>query len=238
VIGDSLEVIGSAPCYCDKSSYQDCSNIIERYDLLDRLPERVRAVIKKGMAGEIAETPKKQWENVRHFVIGSNFKLLQKAKERAAEYGIPACIVSAQLNGEAREVAKVLTAIGKEIIATGNPFSKPVCLLCGGETTVTVTGNGKGGRNQEMCLAALLEIAGWDTIVFLSAGTDGIDGDSDAAGAVVDSSSYEKAEAQQLAASAYLKRNDSYSFFKQTGDLIQTGPTGTNVMDMTLMLVA
>jgi hydroxypyruvate reductase/glycerate 2-kinase len=162
---------------------------------------------------------------------------MMKAKQKAEAMHIPAHIMSSQIKGEAQEVAKVLISLGKEIIKTGNPFSRPACLLFGGETTVALKGDGMGGRNQELCLSALKEIGTNEHIVFLSAGTDGIDGNSDAAGAVVDHRSHEKAAALQLNIDDYLKRNDSYSFFKKTGDLIQPGPTGTNVMDLIAMVI-
>ena len=160
-----------------------------------------------------------------------------KGKEKSEALGIKAYIMSSQLRGEAREIAKAIVAIGEEIIRTANPFEYPVCLLFGGETTVTVKGKGKGGRSQEMCLAALREIRDNKRMLFLSAGTDGIDGNSDAAGAVVDYLSHGKADKLHLVLDDYLNNNDSYHFFKQTGDLIITGPTGTNVMDITILLI-
>ena len=135
-------------------------------------------------------------------------------------------------------MAKAILAIGEEIAATGQPFAPPLCLLFGGETTVTLRGDGMGGRNQEMALAALGEFKGNPRFLFLSAGTDGIDGHSDAAGAVVDGGSFARAWKFGLKIDDYLARNDSYNFFRQTGDLIMTGPTGTNVMDMTVLLIA
>jgi hydroxypyruvate reductase/glycerate 2-kinase len=238
VIGDDLETIASAPLYCDSSTYKDTLTILVRYDLWDAVPQTVRAVVQRGLSGESAETPKVPKRTIRHVIIGSNFRLMMNAKQKAESMGMPAHIMSSRIQGEAQEVAKVLISLGKEIIETGNPFSRPVCLLFGGETTVAVRGDGTGGRNQELCLSALKEIGTNEHIVFLSAGTDGIDGNSDAAGAVVDRSSYEKAAALQMAINDYLERNDSYSFFKKTGDLIQTGPSGTNVMDLIVMLIS
>ena len=145
--------------------------------------------------------------------------------------------MSSQLHGEAKEVAKVIISIGKEIKQNKNPFNPPACLLFGGETTVNVVGNGKGGRNQEIVLSALKEIKNEEGIVFLSAGTDGIDGNSDADGAVVDKNSYIKAKNLKLNIDEYLKNNDSYNFFKKTEDLIITGKTGTNVMDIQILIV-
>ena len=238
VIGDDLEAIGSAPLYFDRSSFADTHAILKKYGLWDQAPESVRTVVQKGLAGEIEETPKTPSPLIDQFLIGSNLKVLQKGKERAEALGIPARIMSSRLRGEAREAAKAIMAVGEEIATTGQPFAAPVCLLFGGETTVTLRGDGMGGRNQEMALAALGEIRANPRFVFLSAGTDGIDGHSAAAGAVVDHTSWERARALGLKIDDYLARNDSHRFFRETGDLIMTGPTGTNVMDMTALLIA
>ncbi|WP_029520761.1 glycerate kinase [Persephonella sp. IF05-L8] len=236
VIGDDLFTIGSAPMYYDTSTFEDAYNVLKKYNLMDKIPETVLQVILKGLKGEIPDTPKSENPNIKHYIIGSNLIALQKAKQKAEEK-IPAYILTSQLKGEAREVAKAVTAIGKEIKKSGNPFRPPVCILSGGETTVTVRGNGKGGRNQEFCLSALQEIKNIDNIVLLSGGTDGIDGNSDAAGAVIDKNSYEKAKQLNLNIDEYLNNNNSYNFFKQTGDLIITGATGTNVMDISILIV-
>jgi glycerate 2-kinase len=237
VIGDDLEAIGSAPLYFDRSSYGETHAILHKYGLWETAPESVRTVVRKGLAGEMEETPKAPSPLIDHFLIGTNLKILRKGKERGEALGIPIRIMSSRLRGEAREAAKAILAIGEEIATTGAPFAPPVCLLFGGETTVTLRGNGMGGRNQEMALAALREFQGNPRFLFLSAGTDGIDGHSDAAGALVDHTSWEKARELGLRIDDYLARNDSYHFFQKTGDLIMTGPTGTNVMDMTALLI-
>jgi len=236
VIGDDLFTIGSAPLYYDPSTYKDAYNILKKHNIFDKLPENVKYVIEKGMKGNIKETPKKENPNIKHYIIGSNIDALKKIKQKA-EKSIKTYIMTSQLKGEAKEVAKVITAIGKEIKKSSNPFNPPVCLLFGGETTVTVKGNGKGGRNQELCLSALIEIKDTKSIVLLSGGTDGIDGNSEDAGAVVDSSSYEKAKKLGLDLYKYLENNDSNSLFTKIGDNIKTGYTGTNVMDITIMMV-
>ena len=238
VIGDDLEAIGSAPMFFDRSCFADTHAILKKYGLWDAAPESVRMVIRKGLNGEMEETPKGPSPLIDHFLIGSNLKILRKAKEKAETLGIPARIMSSRLRGEARDAAKAILAIGEEIATTGQPFAPPVCLLFGGETTVTLKGDGMGGRNQEMVLAALREFQGNPRFVFLSAGTDGIDGRSDAAGALVDHASWERAQALGLRIDDYLARNDSYHFLGQTEDLIMTGPTGTNVMDMTALLIS
>ncbi len=238
VIGDDLEAIGSAPLFFDRSSFADTHAILIKYGLWDAVPESVRTVILKGVSGEIGETPKGPSPLIDHFLIGSNLKVLRKAKHKLESLGIPARIMSTRLRGEAAEAAKTIMAIGEEIAKTGQPFVAPVCLLFGGETTVTLKGNGMGGRNQEMALAALRELRGDRRFCFLSAGTDGIDGRSDAAGAIVDHESWERAQALGLRIDEYLVRNDSHRFLQQTGDLILTGPTGTNVMDITALLIS
>ncbi len=237
VIGDDLEAIGSAPLYFDRSSYGETHALLKKYGLWETAPPSVRMVVQKGLAGEMEETPKAPSPLIDHVLIGSNLKILEKGRERAEALGIPTRIMSSRLRGEAREVAKAILAIGEEIATSGQPFAPPVCLLFGGETTVTLRGEGMGGRNQEMALAVLREFQGNRRFLFLSAGTDGIDGHSDAAGALVDQGSWEKAKELGLRIDDYLARNDSYHFFRQTGDLIMTGPTGTNVMDMTALLI-
>ena len=145
VIGDDLEAIGSAPMFFDRSSFADTHAILNKYGLWDRAPESVRSVVQKGLDGEMEETPKGPSPLIDHFLIGSNLKILRKAKEKAEALGIPARIMSSRLRGEAREVAKAILAIGEEIATTGQPFAPPVLLLFGGETTVTLKG-GRDGR--------------------------------------------------------------------------------------------
>lgn len=237
VIGDDLETIGSAPFYRDRSTFSDVRNILMGYNLDDRLSPQVSALVDKGLAGEIEETPKEQPSKIDHVIIGSNRKALLRAKEKAASMDITAHIITSRLRGEAVEAAKVIVAMGEEVLTNMNAFDIPVCMIFGGETTVAVRGDGKGGRNQEMCLSALREIGHRPGIVFLSAGTDGIDGNSNAAGAAVDCESFKLAEELGLKIDDYLRRNDSNTLFEQTGDLIVTGPTGINVMDITILLI-
>lgn len=237
VIGDDLETIGSAPFYRDCSTYSDVQNIFSRYNLKSKLTSAVRTIIEEGLAGQVEETPKEQSSRIDHVIIGSNKMALQRAKEKAVSLDITAHIITSRLRGEAKEIAKAIIAMGEEIAMTLNPYDMPVCLIFGGETTVTVKGDGKGGRNQEMCLSALREIGHRSDMVFLSAGTDGIDGNSNEAGAVVDCNSYQRVEELGLKIDDYLRRNDSNKLFEQTGDLIITGPTGINVMDITILLI-
>jgi len=237
VIGDDLETIGSGPFYRDRSTFTDVWTILLKYRLCDQLSPAVCILIERGIAGQVEETPKNESLQIDHIIIGSNLKALQRAKEKAESLDMTAHILTSRLRGEAKEIAKAIIAMGEEISANLNPFDMPVCLIFGGETTVTVKGHGKGGRNQEMCLSALREIGNRSDMVFLSAGTDGIDGNSKDAGAVVDCNSYKRIEELGLKIDDYLKRNDSSTLFEQTGDLITTGPTGINVMDITILLI-
>ena len=237
VVGDDLETIGSAPLYFDRTTYQDVFKILEKYNLFDKLPENVKKVLKDGLEGKIPDTPKSPNPKIKHFIIGNNLKALKRIQEEAQNSGFKTHILTSQIKGEAREIAKAIVSIGKESLSSNNPEKPPACFLFGGETTVNVVGNGKGGRNQELCLAGLNEIKETKNIILLSGGTDGIDGNSDAAGAVVDYESYLKSKGLGLDINQYLKNNDSYHFFKKTGDLIITGKTGTNVMDVIILLV-
>jgi glycerate 2-kinase len=237
VIGDDLETIGSAPFYRDQSTFADALDILNRYNLNVQVSPLVTDLFKKGLAMEYDEEPKAESLRIDHIVIGSNIKALKRAKEKAASLDMTAHIMTSRLRGEAREVSKVIVAMGEEIAMNQNFNDRPVCLLFGGETTVTVKGDGKGGRNQEMCLSALREIRLHSDMAFLSAGTDGIDGNSTAAGAVVDCRSYQRTKELDLKIDDYLRRNDSNNLLKQTNDLIITGPTGINVMDITILLI-
>ncbi|WP_457639840.1 glycerate kinase type-2 family protein [Persephonella sp.] len=234
VIGDDLFTIGSAPLYYDKSTFEDAYRILEKYSLLDKVPASVKQVIQKGLKGQIEETPKTENPHIKHHIIGNNLTALKKIKE---ESPFPAYIMTSQLHGEAREVAKAVVSIGKEVLKSGNPFDPPAVLLFGGETTVTVRGTGRGGRNQEFCLSALQELKDTPDVTVLSAGTDGIDGNTTSAGAVVDIETYRKAVRLNLDVNRFLENNDSHSFFGKTGGLINTGYTGTNVMDIVIMIV-
>jgi len=240
VVGDDLDVIGSGPTVPDRSTYQDSVALLRRYEIWDRIPDAVRAHLAEGAAGRIPESPKPgapAFERCSQVLVGSCLRALAAASEKAGQLGYRTLVLSSKVEGEAREVAKAFAAIGKEIRSSGLPLPAPACVLIGGETTVTLQGDGRGGRNQEFVLAGALALDGQDGIVLLAAGTDGTDGPTDAAGAVGDGRTCAAARALALDPHAYLKRNDSYAFFKQLGDLIVTGPTRTNVMDVYMLLV-
>jgi glycerate 2-kinase len=174
---------------------------------------------------------------VQNVIVGSNRLAVDAAAQQARALGYHTLVLSTFIEGETRDVARVHAAIAKEICATGRPVKPPACVISGGETTVTIRGNGQGGRNQEFALAAALDIAGLKDVVVLSAGTDGTDGPTDAAGAIANGSTIARAEAKGADAAAYLANNDSYHFFENLGDLIKTGPTGTNVADVRILLL-
>jgi hydroxypyruvate reductase len=192
------------------------------------------------MNGEILDTPKEGdpvFENTQNLVIASNALAAWAAAQKAKDLQYNTMILSTFVEGETKEVAKVHTAIIKEILNSDTPLPPPACLITGGETTVTIRGKGLGGRNQEFVLAAACEIDGMENVVVFSAGTDGTDGPTDAAGAIADGSTLRRAQEKQLDPLEYLNSNDSYHFFESLDDLIKTGPTNTNVMDLRILLV-
>jgi hydroxypyruvate reductase len=196
--------------------------------------------IREGVEGKKEETLKEgnpAFEKVYNRIVGNNLLAMKEAQKKAKALGYRTVMLSSLVEGETREVAKVHAAVAKEVLLSGNPIPPPACILSGGETTVTLKGKGKGGRNQEFALALALEIAGWKEIVGLSAGTDGTDGPTDAAGAFVDGGTLSRAKDLGLDPWVSLRENDSYPFFERLGDLLITGPTGTNVMDLRVLLI-
>jgi hydroxypyruvate reductase len=239
VVGDSLDVIGSGLTAPDPSTFSRAMGILENRGVWRDLPRAVRQHLEKGARGEIAETPKRGdalFRNVSNVIVGSSRQALEAAAVEAERRGYRPLILSSRIQGEAREAARLHADILWEAITSGHPLQPPACILSGGETTVTVRGAGKGGRNQEFALAAALALPGAANALLLSAGTDGTDGPTDAAGALADGDTVARAAARGLDAAAFLARNDSYAFFDALGDLVKTGPTGTNVMDVNIML--
>ncbi|MFQ6037026.1 MAG: glycerate kinase [Candidatus Aminicenantales bacterium] len=240
VIGDDLDTIASGPTVPDETTYADSLKVLERYGIRKKIPQRALAILEEGSRGEREETPKRGalcFQKTQNLVVASNIHAVRAAAARARDLGYNALILSTCIEGETREVARVHAAVAKEIARTGNPIPAPACVISGGETTVTVCGTGRGGRNQEFALAAAIEIAGMPNVWIMSAGTDGTDGPTEAAGAVADGRTVERAAKKGMEPRAYLKDNDSYHFFKALGNQVITGPTQTNVMDLCFVVV-
>ncbi|HYZ84291.1 MAG TPA: glycerate kinase [Bryobacteraceae bacterium] len=240
VIGDDLDVIGSGITVPDSSTFGDALRVLENRGVWGTVPPAVRERIEKGAEGLLPETPKPGdpiFEKTQTVIVGSNRMALEAAQREAKALGLRSLILSSSIDGETCDVAGVHVAIAREMEEFGAPLKPPACLISGGETTVTMKGDGKGGRNQEFALAAALGIEGMQSTVVLSAGTDGTDGPTDAAGAIVDGGTIARARGLGLEPEVALRENDSYPLLDASRDLIKTGPTGTNVMDVRLVLV-
>lgn len=240
VVGDSLSTIASGPTAPDTTAYSDAIEVLNKYGLIKKTPPSIISLLKKGERGDIKETPKpgaRFFKKCDNLIISSNRSALGAASSKARALGFNTIILTSQLCGNTREAARFFISILKEIKKTGNPVRPPACLLMGGETTLKVAGKGVGGRNQEFALVSAIELSGTEGITVLSAGTDGTDGPTEAAGAFADSLTLRRAEAKGLWAKQYLENNDSYSFFNASGGLFITGPTGTNVMDVVVGVV-
>ena len=240
VVGDPLDFIASGPAVPDSTTFSDAVKVLENHRLWDTAPESVRRVLSEGKRGAIPETPKaddKAFKKVHNIVVGNNRFASQAAKDFLSTAGLNTLLLTATLEGEARQVGTVFVAMAREVSISGNPVPKPAGIVAGGETTVTVTGKGLGGRNQEIPLAAALKVGDLDGVVVASLSTDGIDGPTDAAGAIVDGRTLSRAAEAELVPEKFLVDNDSYHFFSKLGDLIFTGATGTNVNDVSIIIV-
>lgn len=240
VVGDPLDVIASGPTAPDTTTFKDAVNVLKKYNVWDIVPESVRTILSDGEKGLIEDTPKSgdpSFKKVYNYVIGNNRIACIAAVNELRRAGLNAILLTSQIEGEARNVGLIIGAVAKEMVSSNNPIQRPAGLVIGGETTVTVVGKGIGGRNQEICLASALRISGLKGVAIASVSTDGIDGPTDAAGAIVDGKTILNSELKGLAAEKYLNNNDSYSFFKRMGDLVYTGPTGTNVNDISILVV-
>ncbi len=240
VIGDPVDVIASGPTAPDGSTFADALAILDRFGIRGRAPASVVERLERGVRGEIAETPKPDdplFRRVTNLVIGNNLLVVEAAAARAAQLGFPPHVLTRSLEGEARRVARDWVELARRIRAGRGPVAAPACVIAGGETTVTVRGHGDGGRCQEFALAAALELEGLDGVVILAAGTDGTDGPTAAAGAVADGLSAARMRERHYGPRARLEDNDSHPVFACLGDLIVTGPTNTNLLDLYLLLV-
>lgn len=244
VVGDDLDVIASGPAAPDGSTWEAALRVVERRGLASVFPPRALSLLENGAAGGVPETPKPGdpiFVGTRSFIVGCNDLALKAAEAEARELGYHCLSLGPMIRGEAREIAHVFSALAFALERSGLAPGRPACVLAGGETTVTLRGKGRGGRNQEMALSFLRDLASTpargSSAVFLSAGTDGDDGPTDAAGAFADRLNLERALALGLDPQDYLERNDSHSFFEAAGGLFKTGQTGTNVGDIQVLLV-
>ncbi len=234
IVGDPLEFIASGPTYPDSTIFSMAEKILRKYDLSEKVPSSIIDVLEDGINGKIPETPKKNdqvFDDVYNFIVANNENACQYAKLRAEELGYDTMLLTTSLTGEARDIGKYLVDKARNYYTD----VKKIVFIAGGETTVTVKGEGKGGRNQEMILGGLREIEDAN-MVFASFATDGIDGKSDAAGGIADGSTMSRAREANLNPEIFLKENNSYEFLKKLNDLLMTGPTGTNVMDIQIIL--
>jgi hydroxypyruvate reductase len=240
VVGDPLDVIASGPTVGDPTTFRQALAILKRHKLGKKVPEAVKTYLEGGAAGKNPETLKPgepQLSGGINLLVGTNTIAVQAAQESARALGYQTTVLSSSVTGETKDAAVTHAALAREIVSIDQPVPRPACVLSGGETTVTIKGSGKGGRNQEFALAAALGIEGQPETVILSAGTDGTDGPTDAAGAVVDGTTVERAKAAGMDALEHLDNNNSYPLFEKLGDLLITGPTLTNVMDLRVILV-
>ena len=239
VVGDPLDVIASGPVTADPTTFEEAVAVIEEFELWNETPEAVRRHLAAGVEGGVPETPKPGascFRGVETAIVGNNRMAAEAARARAESLGYAAVVTSTVITGEARDVGRDLALSALRLERNGDPMAPPACLVSAGETTVTVTGPGRGGRNQEVALSAALELEGATDLLVGSFGTDGVDGPTDAAGALAFGDSLARARGCGRDPSAALADNDSYRFFAELGDLIVTGPTGTNVMDIHLVL--
>jgi hydroxypyruvate reductase len=238
VVGDPLDVIASGPTVPDPSTFRDAIDILEKYGIKDDIPESIRTHLAQGLRGKISETPKpgeKIFSSVHNYIVGSNQTASQAALTQAISEGFNCLCLTNYLQGEASHIGKFAGSILRQMAMHDQPIPRPACLILGGETTVTIRGTGTGGRNQELALGAVSELESLDNIALISLATDGGDGPSDAAGAVVTGETKSRATSLNLDPNAFLSNNDSYNFFLPLGDLLKIGPTRTNVNDLTFL---
>jgi glycerate 2-kinase len=238
VVGDNLEVIASGPTVADPTTYNDAWAILNKYQLLDNIPPKIKSHIYAGVHGDIPETIKPGdplLSRTTNILIGKNLDVVNIALTKARMYGFNVQILPTPIQGEASQIGNSLSENAKALLAFSSSNTKPACLIAGGETTVTKKGTGKGGRNQELALASVINLSGSDQWVLISLATDGEDGSTDAAGAVTTNETYGRGLVMGLDPTDYLSRNDSYHYFKALNDLIKTGPTMTNVNDLIMI---
>ncbi len=240
VIGNPLDVIGSGPTVPDPTTFADAYAVLERYGVVDAVPASILEHLRRGRAGAVPETPKpgdERFAQVCNVLIGSNEQAAEAARAAAEAEGFRAIVLTSALKGEARLAGAAIGEIVARLAAVSRPLDAPLCLIWGGETTVTLRGSGRGGRNQELALAAVAPLAGTPQVALVALATDGGDGPTDAAGAVVSGATLERARRLGLDPAAYLDRNNAYPFFAALGDLLRPGPTRTNVNDLAFVFL-
>lgn len=240
VVGDPLDAIASGPTVPDFTTFKDAIEVLKRYQLWNEIPEPVKKVLLQGEKGLIPETPKMGNEvfmRVHNVVVGNNRSASLAAYNSLHSAGLDTLLLTSCLEGEARHVGTFFGAMATEISLSGKPVAKPAGLVAGGETTVTVAGKGVGGRNQEIALATALKIGRIGGVVVCSISTDGVDGPTDAAGALADGSTISRSREFEFDAKEFLADNNSYTFFSKLDDLVFTGSTGTNVNDVSVIVV-
>ena len=240
VLGDDLSAIASGPTAPDPTTYQDAVAILKRDRIWQAIPQRVRQHLDRGCQGLASETPKpgsSLFRRVQHHIVGNNAAAVTAVTRTARAAGLRTLVHTPAITGEAREAGRWFGALARNIVREGKPLQRPCCVVAGGETTVTVTGKGTGGRAQEFAAAAALEIAGLAKVWVVAIGTDGTDGPTDAAGAVIDGNTVARAQRISVDLKGALKRHNTYPALKRLHQLIITGPTGTNVNDIYLLLV-
>lgn len=239
IAGSPLDRIASGPTVADPSTYADCLAILTKYHLTDRVPGSIRYVLEEGQVGVRPETIKPGDEavsKVHNVLVASNEHAARAALDEAERQGFHSALLTTFLHGEARQAGTVLGSILRQAAVSGDPLPRPACLIAGGETTVTLMGDGRGGRNQEVALGAVEDLAGLRDVILITLATDGEDGPTDAAGAVVTGDTLERARALGLDPARALQNNNSYNFFQNLGDLLLPGPTGTNVNDLVFLI--
>ncbi len=240
VVGSELDVIASGPTVPDQSTYADAWEVLRAYNLLERIPSAIREYLEKGCRGILPDTPKPGdliLDYVQNVIIGSNQQAADAALAQSRAEGFNSLVLSTYMQGEARQAGRMLAAIARQVVEHGQPIAPPACIISGGETTVTLHGDGLGGRNLELALGAARELDGLPGAALITLATDGGDGPTDAAGAVVTGETFKRAAALGMLTETYLRSNDSYHFFQALGDLLITGPTGTNVNDLAFLFL-
>lgn len=241
VVGDNFDVIASGPTSPDSSTFDQSYRILERYDLIEKVPSVVITHITRGMEGDVSETLKDDnpvFARVKNIIIGNNKQAALAAQQKASEFGFSTLLLTNYLEGEARQVGRFFASIARQFRNNQPPIDRPALILAGGETTVTITGDGKGGRNQELALGAVEGMKELSNIFLITLATDGGDGITDAAGAVVTGDTFLRARQFGLEPQDYLNRNDSYNFFEPLEDLLKIGPTLTNVNDLVFLFAS